>query len=154
MKHSRRSRDARDRGGEQMQCLMQAHLAWPPKPNVLSPLDSPRCPKKQIRRVVVLAISVGTSWLPDSLSPPSQQVPAGFCFLSSYDCLSSKRSGDAEPKGLTKIRPDLWSCLQALSRHGHACHTNWQKNQGLQVLSAAVFVSLFAKSCGAAVCAC
>jgi len=35
-------------------------------------------PRKQNRRVVVLAISVGTSCLPDSLSLPSQQVPAGF----------------------------------------------------------------------------
>lgn len=71
----------------------------------LSPLDSPCCPKTQNRHVVVLAISVGTSCLPDSLSLPSQQVPAGFCFLSSYDHVSSKQaqSGDAEPKGLLKL---------------------------------------------------
>lgn len=119
----------------------------------LSPLDSPCCPKKQIRHVVVLAISVGTSCLPDSLSPPSQQVPAGFCFLSSYDCLSSKQaqSEDAEPKGLLKLGLIFGPVCKSFL--GTAMpDTQTGKNQGLQVLSAAMFVSLFAKSFGAAVC--
>lgn len=63
-------------------------------------------PKKQNRHVIVLAISVGTFCLPDSLSLPSQQVPAGILFFfSSSDHVLSKQaqSGDAKPRVLLKL---------------------------------------------------
>lgn len=88
-------------------------------------------PKKQNRHVVVLAISVGTSCLPDSLSLPSQQVPAGFLLSFILGSCFIKASAVRGPgaQRLTKIRPDLRSCLQIVSGPGGIWRTKGLKSE-------------------------
>lgn len=76
-----------------------------------------------------------------------------MCFLSSYDCVASKQAqpGDADPKGLLKLGL-IFGPVCKLFLGMAVPDTQTGKNQGSQVLSAAMFVSLFAKSFGAAVC--
>lgn len=115
-KHSRRSclerrGDASERGGS-ARYPMWARLARPLEPNVYH-LWIHRAAPKQTRRVVVLAISVGTSCLPDSRSLPSQQVPAGFLlpFILWSRFSQASGVGGCRAQRLTKISPDLWPCL-------------------------------------------
>lgn len=88
-------------------------------------------PKKQNRRVVVLAISVGTSCLPDSLSLLSWQVPAGFLlsFILRSCFIKANTARGPGAQRLTKIRPDLKSCLQIVFGPGGIWCTKGLKSE-------------------------